>query len=89
MKNIQINKQRNLVYTGLAIDIDVTIGSNFFNTSLYNIRGVYNTLTKKAKLRIAEIDYHRYKMSDELDLSIFCKKNGYDYTEMVEYIINN
>ena len=89
MKNIQIKKQRNRVYTGLAIDIDVTIGSNFFNTSIYNIRGLYNTFTKIAKLRIVEIDYHRYKMSDELDLSIFCKKKGYDYEEMLDYIIKN
>lgn len=95
MKNIQINKQRNLVYTGLAIDIDVTIGSNFYNRSIYNIRGIYNTITKKAELSIVglsyplEIDSHRYTMSEKQDLSIFCKKNGYDYEEMLDYIINN
>ena len=84
MKNIQIKKQHNQVYTGLAIDIDVTIGSN-----LYIIRGIYNTLTKKAKLNIVEIDSHRYLKSHPQDLLKWCKKSGYDYTEMVEYIINN
>ena len=84
MKNIQINKHRNEVYTGIAIDIDVTIGSNF-----YNIRGLYNTSTKKAKLTIVEIDSHRYLKSNPQELLKWCKKSGYDYTEMVDYIIKN
>ena len=77
MKTIQIQKQFNTVY-GLAIDIDVTIGSNFFNRSTYNIQGLYNTRTKKAKnLFIVEIDNHRYTKSEKQELSKWCKKNGF------------
>ena len=89
MKNIQINKQRNEVYTGIDIDIDVTIGSNFYNRSIYNIRGLYNTITKKAKLTIVEIDSHRYIKGHPQKLLKWCKKSGYDYEEMLDYIINN
>ena len=89
MKTIQIQKQFNTVY-GLSIDIDVTIGSNFYNRSTYNIQGLYNTLTKKTKnLSIVEIDSHRYTKSEQQELSKWCKKNGYDYIEMVDYIIKN
>ena len=87
-KLIQIHEQFNTVYK-ISIDMDVTIGSNFYNTDTYNIQGVFDTFTKASKLTIVQIDSYGHTGLERKELSKWCKKNGYDYKEIKKYIINN